>query len=185
MGMSSIPVPQNAEFRFNCTTCGQHILAATGWHGLEIECPSCHSRITVPESPREEPRQNPETPPRQTGQTIRIELPLRIAGDSSTVNRQMPEVPNFKRVSEADPRTPGTEPWPDFVRQLESGALIGPADLATALFQELTSVRRRLDEVEKKLAQYEKIRPKRPLRDSDAFSESKRREEILMNSGGS
>jgi hypothetical protein len=44
------------------------------------------------------------------------------------------------------------------VQRLEHGALVDPSALVTALFHELTDVRRRLGEVEKRLAQSQSSR---------------------------
>jgi DNA-directed RNA polymerase subunit RPC12/RpoP len=34
------------EFTFNCSVCGQPILASKDWDGRQINCPSCNTRIT-------------------------------------------------------------------------------------------------------------------------------------------
>ncbi len=36
------------EFKFNCSACGQHILAEAQWIGRRITCPSCKTEIQIP-----------------------------------------------------------------------------------------------------------------------------------------
>ncbi|HOW65134.1 MAG TPA: hypothetical protein P5186_06665 [Candidatus Paceibacterota bacterium] len=35
------------EFTFNCSICGQPILASKDWAGRQMNCPSCNTRITI------------------------------------------------------------------------------------------------------------------------------------------
>lgn len=41
-------MPSIKEFKFNCPSCGQRILAQTEWSGRRINCPSCETRIIIP-----------------------------------------------------------------------------------------------------------------------------------------
>ena len=41
-----------AEFKFSCPQCGQHIQCDSGYSGSQINCPSCHQAIMVPQAPR-------------------------------------------------------------------------------------------------------------------------------------
>jgi hypothetical protein len=156
--MKTEAMPTKTEFKFDCPTCGQHILVATQWSGLGISCPSCQSRITIPTPSSNEQSPQPATPPKHTGQTIRIELPLKAnqgtAGRNGEVTESKPTsavTPTAARIESAQSII-GSEPWPDVARKLENGTPVAPAELATALFHELMAVRRRLDEVERKLA---------------------------------
>jgi len=47
------------EFKFNCPTCGQHILAPADSSGQKINCPSCQSQITIPTGPTESKNPSP------------------------------------------------------------------------------------------------------------------------------
>lgn len=148
--MKTEAMPPNTEFKFNCPTCGQHILVATQWIGLGISCPSCQTRITIPSQSSADAPSTPATSLRPTKPTIRIELPSKPAQDAASPNGQ-PAGPNAC-AAVAPINVTGNEPWPELVQRLEQGALVEPAVLATALFRELTNVRRRLEEVERKLA---------------------------------
>jgi DNA-directed RNA polymerase subunit RPC12/RpoP len=121
--MKTEAMPAKAEFKFNCPNCGQHIMAATEWSGLGISCPSCYNRITIPP---------PSTQGRFTKRIMSVD-------SQSQVQRPNPQ----KGI--------GKDPWSELVRRLEKGTLVEPAELATALFHELTSVRRRLDRLEKQM----------------------------------
>lgn len=39
---------QTTEFKFNCPSCGQHILANTAWVGRKFKCPSCNGQMKIP-----------------------------------------------------------------------------------------------------------------------------------------
>lgn len=164
MDMQTEAMPPKTEFKFNCPTCGQHILVATQWSGLGISCPSCQSRITIPTPLSDEQSPQPAISPKHTGQTIRIELPLKANQRTSGRNGEVTEsettcvvTPAAAQIEGAQ-KINGCEPWPDVVRKLENGTQVTPAELATALFEELTNVRRRLDALEHELARGPQIR---------------------------
>lgn len=81
------------EFKFNCPTCGQHILAAHDWIGRRIDCPSCKSNLTIPHPekikkpgpPGKPPVPKPATP--RSGETRQVKPP---ATDSNTKVAQPP-----------------------------------------------------------------------------------------------
>jgi len=148
--MKTEAMPAKTEFKFDCPKCGQHILVATDWVGLGISCPSCQTRISIPAPPSGEASLKPATSPQQTKPTIRIELPSKLANDVAGPNGH--PVGTNSGAAVVPTSVTGHEPWPELVQRLEKGALAEPAVLATALFRELTNVRRRLDEVERKLA---------------------------------
>lgn len=148
--MMTDTMPAKTEFKFDCPKCGQHILAARAWVGLEISCPSCQTRIVIPSPPSGEASLQPATSPQRAKPTIRIELPPKPAQDPPDLNDQPVGLNAAPAVGL--PGVTGREPWPELVQRLEKGALAEPAVLATALFRELTNVRQRLDEVEKQLA---------------------------------
>lgn len=148
--MNTEAMPTKAEFKFNCPTCGQHILAATEWIGQHLNCPSCQAKITIPSPPSGTASAPPAISPRPTKPTIRIELPPKPVQDAAGSNGQLLGL--NERAAFVPPSVTGHESWPEFVQKLEQGALAEPAMLATALFRELTNVRRRLAEVERKLA---------------------------------
>lgn len=76
-------MPTKTEFKFNCPTCGQHILAAVEWIGRRINCPSCETPITVAAPPKEAKKPAPVmvpgqvTTPDSASRTNRVELPAR------------------------------------------------------------------------------------------------------------
>lgn len=148
--MNAEAIPTKTELKFNCPKCGQHILVSTDWVGLGMSCPSCQTRISIPSPSSGESPSKPTTPPLPTKPTIRIELPSKPAEDTASTNGR----PVRRVTSTAVPlrSVTGNEPWQELVRHLENGALVQPEVLATALFHELTNVRRRLEEVERKLA---------------------------------
>lgn len=159
MGMKTEAMPTNAEFKFDCPTCGQHILVAPEWCGMRINCPSCESRIAIPAGPGDAPIQTPASPSNATRPTIRIELPVKSGegiagtnGHSSTTNPASVVVPTDERV-ETSQAISGNEPWSDLVRKLEKGTPVASTELATALFHELVDVRRRLDQLESRANQ--------------------------------
>jgi DNA-directed RNA polymerase subunit RPC12/RpoP len=148
--MKTEAMPTRTEFKFDCPKCGQHILVATDWVGLGISCPSCQTRITIPSPPSSQSPSTAAASSQPTKPTIRIELPPKPAQDAAGPNDH-PVGPNAG-AAVAPTSVTGNEPWPELVQQLEKGAHIEPAVLATALFRELTRVRNRLEEVERKLA---------------------------------
>ena len=147
--MNTETMPTKTEFKFNCPSCGQHILVAAVWAGVHINCPSCQNRIAIPSQPGDETNTTPARSSNAARPTIRIEVPSKSRED---IAPRLGQVEDSKSASRVTPTATGSEPWPDLVRRLEQGALVDPAMLATALFHELTNVRRRLDEVEKQLA---------------------------------
>jgi len=94
-------MPTKTEFKFNCPTCGQHILAATEWCGRQINCPSCQTSITIPELPKEKKKPasvmppSPATHPNYSSRPIRVELP---APDKDTA-------PTQTQAAAASPKT--------------------------------------------------------------------------------
>ena len=85
-------MPTKTEFKFNCPTCGQHILAATEWCGRKINCPSCQTSITIPELPKEKKKPAPVMPPSPTthpnysSRPIRVELPAQDKDEWKVAN---------------------------------------------------------------------------------------------------
>ena len=53
----------NAEFKFNCPACGQHIAVALDWCDWQISCPSCRTSITVPPRPKDRMKVKQALPP--------------------------------------------------------------------------------------------------------------------------
>lgn len=140
-------MPTKAEFKFDCPKCGQHILISTDWVGLGITCPSCQTRFTIPSPHSVESAAPSAIPRRQTKPTIRIELPVPAGEKQTEPNGHDRGVSGFTVAAPAS--VTGHEPWPELVQHLEKGSLVDPAALVTALFRELTDVRRRLELVEK------------------------------------
>ena len=149
--MKTDAMPTKAEFKFNCPICGQRILVATEWHGLGITCPSCQHRISIPKPFDDGADTKPAASQNQTRPTIRIELPPKRRQDAAGLNGEL--AAHSTSAAMTPTSVTGNEPWPEMVERLEKGAVVEPAELATALFRELTSVRRRLDEVERRLAE--------------------------------
>ena len=147
--MKTEAIPAKTEFKFDCPKCGQHILVSTDWMGLGISCPSCQTRIVIPSPPSGEASLNPATSSQRAKPTIRIELSPKSAPAHPDLHSQLVEL--NAGTSVGPPSVTGNEPWPELVQLLEKGALAESSVLATALFRELTTVRQRLDEVEKKL----------------------------------
>ena len=88
--MKTEAMPTTNEFKFDCPTCGQHILVATEWCGMRIECPSCKSRITIPaqsqkaEKPAPAPPLTPRAHTLPPGGTVRVESPLSARAEQAT-----------------------------------------------------------------------------------------------------
>lgn len=57
-------MPANTEFKFNCSICGQHILASSEWAGRQIECPSCQTKLTIPSPAKEGKKTTRGLPPK-------------------------------------------------------------------------------------------------------------------------
>ena len=129
-----------------CPNCGQHILVAEEWHGRGISCPACQHRISIPNLFAD----GADSKPAVTRPTIRIELPSQPRQDTTGPNGRL--AGHNTRSTSPPTRVTGNEPWAELVKRLEMGASAEPAALATALFRELTKVRQRLDEVERRLA---------------------------------
>jgi hypothetical protein len=93
------------EFKFNCPTCGQHILAAHDWIGRRIDCPSCKSNLTIPHPekikkpgpPGKPPVPKPATP--RSGETRQVKAP---ATDSNTKVAQPPPPEPVAKVGPKD-----------------------------------------------------------------------------------
>ncbi len=83
-------MPTKTEFKFNCPTCGQHILAATEWCGRNIECPSCQAEIIIPEPPKEKKKPAPAMPPgpakhsNYSSKPIRVDVPSKEPAPART-----------------------------------------------------------------------------------------------------
>ena len=71
------PTSTMNDFQFDCPKCGQNILAAADWAGRRMTCPSCETRITIPD-PTATPKKGrsrplaTEVPPKVR---IRVKLP--------------------------------------------------------------------------------------------------------------
>jgi DNA-directed RNA polymerase subunit M/transcription elongation factor TFIIS len=81
--MTTQTMQTKTEFKFDCPTCGQHILAATAWIGREIHCPSCETAIKVIPPASKAKKSTQARPaksapkPKATGRIIRVSLPPR------------------------------------------------------------------------------------------------------------
>ena len=107
-------MPTKTEFKFNCPTCGQHILAATEWCGRKINCPSCQAEITIPEPPKEKKKPapvmppSPATHPNYSSKPIRVDLPAKEPAPATTPK---------PAASAAQPTPPAsTPPQPEQLR---------------------------------------------------------------------
>ena len=149
--MKTDAMPTKAEFKFNCPICSQRILVAAEWYGLGISCPSCQHRISIPKPFDDGAGTTLAASQNQTKPTIRIELPTKPRPDAAGLNGEL--AAHSTSAAMTPTSVTANEPWPEMVERLEKGALVEPAVLATALFRELTNVRRRLEEVEKRLAE--------------------------------
>ena len=72
----------NAEFKFNCPICGQHIAVAEEWCDWQINCPSCQTSITVPSQPQDKMKVKQALPPFPKTQT---EAPGEFSDDEAIV----------------------------------------------------------------------------------------------------
>jgi DNA-directed RNA polymerase subunit RPC12/RpoP len=117
------------EFKFDCPTCGQHILAAHEWIGREIDCPSCNTRLTIP-PPQKALK---KTMPIKTSAAEKLSKsrsgpipPGPRAGASAKPEVQPPATPPASKVQRSDkPAEPG-EPAKT---ELDSGAPGTPQQL--------------------------------------------------------
>ncbi len=92
-------MPTKTEFKFNCPTCGQHILVATEWCGRQINCPSCQTNLTIPQPPKEKQKPapvmppSPATQPNYSSQPIRVELPKQESTSAAAPKSGAPNTP--------------------------------------------------------------------------------------------
>jgi len=137
---------------------------------MSISCPSCQSKFTIPTPATTESSGPSADTPKHPGQTIRIELtrkaeagpPIRPAQSSQQATKSVAEtagapvsaaIDSKPAAKTALPRSEKAENgnWSDFCRQLEAGKMVTPEQMATALYHELTEVRRRLDLLEERV----------------------------------
>jgi len=84
------------EFKFNCSKCGQHILANASWIGRRLNCPSCDTRITVPAPPKPPKKKEPVgsaaagTNAKLPGATVPVKPPVK-ADKTSPAPAKAPE----------------------------------------------------------------------------------------------
>jgi hypothetical protein len=71
-----------AEFKFSCPQCGQHIQCDSGYSGTQINCPSCHQAIVVPQAPRSAaaPPAPPAPPPASPGPSAKFSTAVPVTG---------------------------------------------------------------------------------------------------------
>lgn len=140
------------EFKFNCPTCGQHILAAHEWIGRRIDCPSCQSKITIPH-PEKVKKQGPsvrspgkQSPPPTSGATKQTASP---AADSKTKSPQTSRSqPAAKVVAKNKADVPASQPKVKVVQKSSLQAeQLRVAVLTPAVKLEMVrAVRRRIEE---------------------------------------
>src|SRR5690349_18644376 len=105
--------PNMKEFKFNCPTCGQHILANTEWSGRKINCPSCQSQITIP-SPKAAKRKmqimppSPRTHPKLLRGVMRIEAPRNALKQNPSEAPKFPPAKSQNQKISAEPSKPKT-----------------------------------------------------------------------------
>ena len=85
-----------SEFKFNCSGCGQHILANEEWGGRQINCPSCNTRITVPPPAKELKKNVSVVPaakrerPKTRGGTPQTDKPAKRPGAATATAPALP-----------------------------------------------------------------------------------------------
>ena len=95
-----------SEFKFNCPTCGQHILANENWVSRKINCPSCNSRIAVPPPAKEPKKAKPGVPPGSIGRGSRSGPPggpvqtERALKEAGAVSAPVPAPAALKKAGE-------------------------------------------------------------------------------------
>jgi len=142
-------MPTKTEFKFNCPTCGQHILAATEWSGRQLECPSCEKQITVPAPPKDKKKKpapvmppSPATHPNYSSRPIRVELPAQDKKSATAKAQLAPASPKgqpAKGGSDNKTPTPSATPLPP--QQLRV-AVLSPAvklDIVRAVRRRITN----------------------------------------------
>jgi hypothetical protein len=112
-------MPTIKEFKFNCPTCGQHMVAETEWSGRRINCPSCDTGITIP-SPAQMPEHKTQvlpptakTHPTPSGGTVRVAAPAEAS--QSPVAQAPAQSPSPNTVVSEQPGGAGSEPKPNAV----------------------------------------------------------------------
>lgn len=77
------------EFKFDCPSCGQHILAADDWTGRRIDCPSCKTKITIPAPTKTAKKTAPLPPPalksplKPSGASLQVATPASPSKDAT------------------------------------------------------------------------------------------------------
>jgi hypothetical protein len=96
------------EFKFDCPTCGQHMLAAHEWIGQQIECPSCNTSITIPEPQKPTPTKKPQAKagPSRTGSHLTTVDPSATASKQQAA--QPPGPPPPKAAGDERPADAGS-----------------------------------------------------------------------------
>ncbi len=114
------------EFKFNCPTCGQHILANAEWVGRRINCPSCETDLTIPAPTKTAKKKTQPVPPapaapRKTAAAA-APAPLKAGKKTSTqlpappAAKPKPETPQAKIEAPKLQPTGATPPSPAPVR---------------------------------------------------------------------
>jgi len=87
-----------AEFKFACPQCGQHIQCDSSYSGSQINCPSCHQAIVVPQAPRSAAA--PVSPPAPSGLATRHSTTVPATGRrfAGAPGEQTPAKPQSKAL---------------------------------------------------------------------------------------
>lgn len=110
------------EFKFDCPTCGQHILAAHEWIGRKIDCPSCNTSLTIraPEEPSDKGPKAAAASPKP---------PLRSPGTKTKPGQSLPASPSPKAAPKLKPDggAAGLTPAPASPKALKKSSQTLPA----------------------------------------------------------
>jgi len=90
-----------AEMKFSCPECGQHIAYGEPWAGRQIQCPTCHSNIVVPQL---EAR---STPPVAAGSIPESAKSAKLSAGVTQVPRSTAHAP--AATPKSTPRPPRSE----------------------------------------------------------------------------
>jgi Zn finger protein HypA/HybF involved in hydrogenase expression len=75
---------ENMDIRFACPHCAQRIAVDESGVGLQIECPGCHSQVTVPAPVKPPARTLPRLMAQKPDETPPLELPDRPSDASKS-----------------------------------------------------------------------------------------------------
>ena len=84
-----------SDIRFQCGSCGKHLVVAETGAGMQIKCPNCGSSVVVPQTANTSLTTYEEIPSRQQ--------PVDIFGISSSISRWLATMPRLQKLLRSIP----------------------------------------------------------------------------------